>query len=112
MHHSQKAARRFIVARGQSAELLEATEKAPHFIAVPVQVLVNHALDEAVLFAGNDGLGTDGGHTDEHGIGVVGFVGQHVVTEVKRLRAEGLSYRKISEATGVSLGTVQKYLVI
>ena len=34
-----------------------------------------------------------------------------VVAEVKRLGAEGLSRRKIAEATGVSVGTVQKYLV-
>ena len=33
-----------------------------------------------------------------------------VVAEVKRLGAEGLSRRKIAVATGVSLGTVQKYL--
>ena len=33
-----------------------------------------------------------------------------VVAEVKRLGANGLSVRKISNATGVSVGTVQKYL--
>ena len=33
-----------------------------------------------------------------------------VVAEVKRLGANGLSIRKISNATGVSVGTVQKYL--
>ena len=33
-----------------------------------------------------------------------------VVQEVKRLGAEGLSRRKIADATGVSVGTVQKYL--
>ena len=33
-----------------------------------------------------------------------------VVAEVKRLGADGLSVRKISAATGVSVGTVQKYL--
>ena len=33
-----------------------------------------------------------------------------VVAEVKRLGAEGFSVRKISVATGVSVGTVQKYL--
>ena len=33
-----------------------------------------------------------------------------VVAEVKRLGAEGLSRRKIADATGVSVGTVQKYL--
>ena len=32
-----------------------------------------------------------------------------IVAEVKRLCAEGLSRRKIAEATGVSVGTVQKY---
>lgn len=33
-----------------------------------------------------------------------------VVAEVKRLGAEGLSRRKIAEATGVSVGTVHKYI--
>lgn len=33
-----------------------------------------------------------------------------VVAEVKRLGAEGLSRRKIADSTGVSVGTVQKYL--
>ena len=33
-----------------------------------------------------------------------------VVAEVKRLGTEGLSRRKIADATGVSVGTVQKYL--
>ncbi len=33
-----------------------------------------------------------------------------IVTEVRRLGAEGLSRRKIAEATGVSVGTAQKYL--
>ena len=33
-----------------------------------------------------------------------------VVAEVKRLGAEGLSRRKIAEAAGASVGTVQKYL--
>ncbi|HEX8349217.1 MAG TPA: recombinase family protein [Hymenobacter sp.] len=37
--------------------------------------------------------------------------GGDVVAEVKRLGAEGLSRRKIAAATGVSVGTVQKYLV-
>jgi DNA invertase Pin-like site-specific DNA recombinase len=35
-----------------------------------------------------------------------------VVAEVQRLGAEGLSVRKISAATGVSVGTVQKYIKI
>ena len=35
---------------------------------------------------------------------------EDVVAEVKRLGAEGLSRRRIAEATGVSVGTVQKYL--
>lgn len=78
MHHSQEAAGRFIVARGQPAELLEAAEKAFDFVAVAVEVAVNHALDEAILFAWNHGLGTDGGHAGEHGVRIVGFVGQHV----------------------------------
>jgi DNA invertase Pin-like site-specific DNA recombinase len=34
-----------------------------------------------------------------------------VVAEVKRLGAEGLSQRKIADATGVSVGTVNKYLI-
>ena len=33
-----------------------------------------------------------------------------VVAEVKRLGDEGLSQRKIAAATGLSLGTVNKYL--
>jgi DNA invertase Pin-like site-specific DNA recombinase len=36
--------------------------------------------------------------------------GADVVAEVKRLAAEGMSQRKISTATGVSVGTVNKYL--
>jgi DNA invertase Pin-like site-specific DNA recombinase len=36
--------------------------------------------------------------------------GADIVAEVKRLGAEGLSQRKISEATGVSVGTVNRYL--
>lgn len=34
------------------------------------------------------------------------------VAEVKWLGAEGLSRRKIAEAAGVSVGTVQKYLAM
>ncbi|MBO2010938.1 recombinase family protein [Hymenobacter negativus] len=37
-------------------------------------------------------------------------IGKDIEAEVKRLGAEGLSRRKISEATGVSVSTVQKYL--
>ena len=78
MYHSQEAASRFIVTCGQPAKLLEATKKAFDFVAVPVEILVNNALDEAILFAWNHGLGTDGGHAGEHGVRIVGFVGQHV----------------------------------
>ena len=78
MHHSQEAASCFIVARGQPAKLLETTEKAFDFVAVAIQMAVNYALDEAILFAGNHALGTDGGHAGEHGVRIVGFVGQYV----------------------------------
>jgi DNA invertase Pin-like site-specific DNA recombinase len=37
-------------------------------------------------------------------------INEAVVAEVKRLGAEGFSRRKIADATGVSVGTVQKYL--
>ena len=52
MQHSQEAAGRFIVACGQPAKLLQATEKALDFVAVSIQISVNHALDEAVLLLG------------------------------------------------------------
>ncbi|MDO7875986.1 recombinase family protein [Hymenobacter sp. ASUV-10] len=35
---------------------------------------------------------------------------ESVVAEVRRLKGEGLSLRKIADATGVSVGTVHKYL--
>ncbi len=78
MDHSQKAAGRFIVTCGQPAKLLKATEKAFDFVAVPVQISVNHPLNKAVFFTRNYGLGTQGGHLGQNGVGVVGFVGQHV----------------------------------
>lgn len=78
MDHSQEAAGRFIVAGGQAAKLLEATEKALDFVAVAVEITVNHALDEAVLFAGNHGLRPDGSHAGEYGIRIIGFVSQYV----------------------------------
>ena len=78
MYHSQEAASRFIVTCGQPAKLLEATKKAFDFVAVPVEVSVNYALDEAILFTGNHGLGPEGGHAGEHGVRIVGFVGQYV----------------------------------
>ena len=52
MKHSQKAAGGLVVARSQPAKLLEATEQAFDFVAVAVQVAVNHALDEAVFLLG------------------------------------------------------------
>lgn len=78
MYHSQKAAGRFIVARGQSSKLLEATKKAFDFIAVAVKISVNHPLDKAVFFAWNHGLGTHSGHTGKYSVRVLGFVSQHV----------------------------------
>jgi hypothetical protein len=80
MHHSQKAASRFIVARCQPAKLFETTEKAFNFVAVAVEISVNHALDQAILFAGNHRLSPNSGHFGEHGIGIIGFVGQHVAS--------------------------------
>jgi DNA invertase Pin-like site-specific DNA recombinase len=38
-------------------------------------------------------------------------IAEGVVAEIKRLGSEGFSIRKISAATGLSIGTVQKYLV-
>lgn len=78
MHHSQEAASRFIVARGQPAKLLEATEKAFDFGAVAVEVAVNHALEQAVFFTGNHDVGPDGGHAGEHRVRIIGFVSQYV----------------------------------
>ena len=78
MHHSQEAAGGFIVARGQPAKLLQATEKALDFVAVSIQISVNHALKEAVLFAWNHRFGTEGGHAGEYGVRIVDFVGQYV----------------------------------
>ena len=80
MDHSQEAAVRFIVAGGQPTKLLQATEKAFDFVAVPVQISVNHPLNEAVLFAGNHGLGTQGGHLGQDGVCIVSFVGQNVAS--------------------------------
>ena len=62
MHYSQVAASCFIVARGQLPELLEAAKKAFGFVAIPVKIPVNDALDKAVLFAGNHGLSPHSGH--------------------------------------------------
>jgi len=50
MQHSQKAAGCLIIARGQAAKLLEATEKALDFVAVAVRILVNHPLQHMILF--------------------------------------------------------------
>jgi hypothetical protein len=52
MEHSQKTAGRFVVARGQAAELFEAAEKALDLIAVAVQIPVNGAFDAAGFLAG------------------------------------------------------------
>ena len=60
MKHSQKAAGGLVTARSQPAKLLEATEKAFDFIAVAVQVAVNHALGEAVFFCWESRLGPRG----------------------------------------------------
>jgi hypothetical protein len=110
MHHSQEAARCFIVARGQPAELLEATEKAFDFVAVAVQVTVNHALDEAVLFAGNHGLGPKDGHAGEHRVRVVRFISQHMAgafggrQQVRYAPAIGLLARSEDHAQRVAQG--------
>ena len=53
MEHSQKTAGRLIVAGGQAPELLEAAEEALDFVAVAVQVAVNHPFCKAVFLAGN-----------------------------------------------------------
>ena len=74
MDHSQEATSGFIVARGQPAKLLEATKKGFDFVAVPVKISANHALNEAILFTGNHGLGPDGGHVGQHGVHIVGSV--------------------------------------
>ena len=78
MKHSQKAAGGLVVARGQTAKLLEAAEKALDFIAVPVQVAVNHALDEAVFLAGNDHRRAKFFDQRHDAVGVIGFVRQYV----------------------------------
>ena len=82
MKHSQKAAGGLVVARGQTAELLEAAEKALDFIAVPVQVAVNYALDEAVFLAGNDHRRAKFFDQYHDAVGVIGFVHQHVTGPV------------------------------
>ena len=78
MKHSQKAAGGLVVARGQTAKLLEAAEKALDFIAVPVQVAVNDALDEAVFLAGNDHCRAKVFDQRHDAVGIIGFVRQHV----------------------------------
>ena len=80
MERYQQSAGRFNVARGQPAKLLEAAEKAFEFVAVPVQIPVNHPLNETVFFAGNHGLGTKGGYLGQNRVRAVGFVGQHVAS--------------------------------
>ncbi len=79
MKHSQKAAGGLVVARGQTAKLLEMAEKARDFIAVPVQVAVNYALDEAVVLAGNDHCRAKFFDQRHDAVGVIGFVRQHVI---------------------------------
>ena len=49
MQHSQEAAGRFILARGQPTKLLGATKKAFDFVALAVAIAVNNALNEAVF---------------------------------------------------------------
>lgn len=82
MHHAQEAAGGFIVARGQASKLLEATEKAFHFVPVAVQIAVNHAVSQAILFTGNHDVGTDGGHAGKHRVRVIAFVSQHMTGPV------------------------------
>jgi len=78
MEHSQKAAGRFVVARGQAAELFEAAEKPLDFVSVAVQIPVNGAFDTTVFLAGNDDLCAQGFHAGDHAVRVVAFVGQYV----------------------------------
>ena len=78
MEHSQEAASRLVVARGQASKLLGEAEEALDFVAVTIQIAVNSSLGKAVFLAGNH-------HADPqcfdvgHGlVGVVAFIGQHV----------------------------------
>lgn len=78
LHHCQEAAGRFVVARGQAAKLLEATEKALDFAAVAISVTVNQAVRKPILFARNFGFRPQRGHAGQHGIRVIARIGQHV----------------------------------
>nr|WP_246289703.1 hypothetical protein [Hymenobacter terrestris] len=78
VYHCQETAGCFIIARGQAAKLLEAAEKAFDFVAVAVQVAVNHALHEAILFAGDDDLCAQGFNGRYHRVYIVGFIRQPV----------------------------------
>lgn len=89
MDHSQEAAGRFIVTRGHAAKLLEATEKAFHFIPVAVQVTVKHTLDQAAFFAWNHGVSPNGSYAGLHRIRIVGFVRQHVASALGRRQQLG-----------------------
>jgi hypothetical protein len=63
MNYSPKAAGRFVVARGQPAKLLEATEKAFDFVVVAVEVTGKQTL-AAVLLAEKHGIRPDRSNYD------------------------------------------------
>ena len=79
MKHSQKAAGGLVVARGQTAKLLEAAEKALDFIAVPAQVTVNFPFNETVFLAGDDHRRAKFFDKHHDAVGIMGFVRQHVI---------------------------------
>lgn len=89
VEHSQKAAGGFLVARGQSSEVLEAAEKAFDGVALGVAGPVQGALDAAPALARNHGHGAHPGNGGQHLVGVVALVGQHVAGPGRGLQQLG-----------------------
>ena len=62
---------------GEASRFFEPTEKASHFVAVSVEVLIVVALVQPVGLRWDDGLHLLLGKRIEHGVGVVRFVGNY-----------------------------------